>query len=297
MTAETLSPETPVPDATAESRVDDFGMNWGELGGVRGGDDVETVEGDLEVLAQAPATEEVPAPIQAAEPAPTTAPVAAPPEQTAVPSPAPAPVPAIPPAVPVQPATPVPQPVPLQQAPVAPPQIDLAAWEASQLQELAKGYAITDADAERLQTEPELVLPQLAANMHMQVTKSILASVQSLIPQYLQHHTAQISAEQEARNAFYTVNPDLNNPQYEQAIMQVAQIYRAANKTAPREQAIKTIGDMVRMSLGLQSPQAAVAPAPTPSATAPAPFIPSRAGGAASKPIQQGNAWMELLDD
>lgn len=270
-------PDEPEASPTLETvPVDDSGINWaeeaGEMGDNSPDDVVLAVEGDAEILDE---PEEVVAPV--VETAPVVAPVA--------------------PAADATPEVPVTPPVAeAPQAPVAPHvPFDLAKWEAEQLTGLEQLYTINAADGEKLQTEPELILPKLAANMHMTITKSLLTAVQAMIPDYVVQHNAAVSADTQARDAFYSVNSDLRA--HEQAVLQVAKVFRAANPNAPREVAIKTIGDMVRMSLGLQAP-AAQAPAQTLQQviTPPAnrPFTPAKGGGPA--PAKAINPWDEFLD-
>jgi|SRR5687768_6494088 len=280
--------EAPMPIALPEeldasaldtAPVDGSGVNWADEAGMQGDnsseDIVAAVEGENEILeeseegAPAEATPVV-TPTVSEDPAPVIAPVAETP-----PTPAPAPTP-----------LPVPEP------------FDLAKWETEQLSGLEKLYAITEDDAGRLQTEPELVLPKLAANMHMAMTKSLLTAVQAMIPDYVVQHNAVATADQEAKQAFYSANKDLVN--HEAAVMQVAKIFRAANPTAPREVAIKTIGDMVRMSLGITPQATTPPPAQTlqqvvnPSAARP--FTPAKGGGQRA-PAKAPNQWDDLIKD
>lgn len=265
------------PENTLESGVD-WAREAGEMGDLEG---LETVEGDVEVL-EAPVAEETPpAPaIAAASAAPVAeVPAAAQPVE-AQPVPA-AQIPQTPAAAPVIPAAPA---------------FDMVKWEKEQLGDLEKLYAISAEDAEKLNTEPELILPKLAANMHMSVTKALLTAVQDIIPVALAQHTQQVSVEQEARNSFYAVNPDLNDPKYEAAIFQVGKIFRAANPAAPREVAVKTIGDMVRQALQIapiSAPAATPAPQPAPVAK---PFTPAKGGGQRAVP-KASTIWDEMISD
>jgi len=222
-----VAAETAPEDSLSE------GVNWAEEAGGMGDEEgLVSVEGDVEVLAEPEAA----APAAAPAPAPAPAPATPTPEQAP-----PAPVAATPepviqaPVAPVAPTLPAPEP------------FDMGKWEKEQLGNLEQLYAISPEDAEKLNTEPEIILPKMAANMHMMVTKSLLTAVQGMIPEIVAGHTQQMNIEREARETFYKVNPDLAG--HEAAVLQVGKIFRAANPTAPREVAIKTIGDMVRHAL------------------------------------------------
>ena len=288
MTTQNENPTLPaLPEPTeasaAETAPEDIlesGVDWakeaGEMGDLEG---LETVEGDVEVLEE-PVAEEAPKEAAPAAPTAPVTPVAAPIAQPVAVTPEPQPQPQVP-------QTPV--------APAAAPAFDLAKWEKEQLGDLEKLYAITPEDAEKLNTEPELILPKMAANMHMAVTKSLLTAVQDIIPVMLAQHTQQASVEQEARNSFYSVNPDLNDPKYEAAIFQVGKIFRAANPAAPREVAVKTIGDMVRQALQLTPAQAAPIASPQP-APAAKPFTPAKGGGQRALP-KASTIWEDMISD
>lgn len=214
--------------------------------------------------------------------------------------PAPVPTPAVEPAK-VEAPVAVP---PVAAAPVeAAKPIDFAAEEARIRGELEKVYAVSEEEALAFQTEPELVLPKMAANMHMQITKDVLAGIQSIMPQLIQRvqHTA--ITENTARDMFYDMNPDLAKPELEDAIFQCGKLFRQVNPDASADVAAKRIGDMVRQAMGMQAPstaneQQAAAPVVAPVQSAPriVPFSPARGGGNAPavKPLSE---WEQLATD
>lgn len=279
------------PDTTPEPAPEDkseSGVNWGEISGEMGsGDsDVEAVEGDQEVIE--PPAEVTPEPVAA----PDEAIAPAPQEPVAPSSPVAAPVTGTVPSHDAQP-TPAPPPEPVQPTAAAP-AFDLAQWEKEQLTGLEKIYALNEQDAQDLQTQPELILPRLAANMHMVITKSLLTAMQGVMPGQIAQFNQQISADTQARDAFYGANPDLKD--HEDAVLRVAQVFRAANPTAPRDTAIKIIGEMTRSSLGLVkvAPTEAAPQAPVSNVK---PFSPARGGGGGTVPAKPKNMWAELVED
>lgn len=231
-------------------------LDWGKIEDGIAADEAEeqglTVEGAVEVLPE-PAAE--PAPVVEAAPVPAPAPVAAP-----------APV-----------------------VPAAPP-FDPVAWETAQMAALEKMYQLKDEDAQALVTEPERILPKLLAQLHMQATKGMLQSMQTAVPQIVQRTQSATQVETEARQAFFKENEDLAKPEYEQAILQMGTMFRQVNPTAPREEAVKKIGELVRVSMGLP---AKTASQPLESSAAPVPFTPARGGtgGAVKAP---DNVWAAL---
>ena len=197
--------------------------------------------------------------------------------------------------VPVALVTPTDEAKPAEPAPFVPevpaaPPIDAVKWEAEQLKNLEALYSLGDEEALAFATEPELVLPKLAAAMHLRITKSILASVQGLLPQMMQAQTITQTTEQAARQTFYSANPDLNKPEFETAVLQVGAMYRKVNPRASAEEASKKIGEMARLSLGLPQLNAPAPAAPV----AQKPFSPARGGSGGGVPAAQPSVWEDL---
>lgn len=232
----------------------------------------DEVEGDVEVLA-APEIEES-APEGEAKPVET--PVAAEPVQVE-------PVGEEPAAVPEMPAAPVTAP------------FDMAKWEAESVNKLQELYKLSEEDARSLLTEPETVLPKLMAKAHMQMTKAVLESVQGIIPNVMETTQAATKAETEARNAFFSVNKDLAKPEYEQAILEAGAVYRRLNPKASRDEAVRRIGEMVRINFGLPllSEQTKEV---TPPQEPPKPFTPARGSTGGAAPAQKGQ-WEQLASE
>lgn len=197
---------------------------------------------------------------------------------------------------------------PVQEAPpaktpeeVAAEQADLAKrfgeWQQSEIQRLTKDYAFNEDDAARLQTEPELVLPELAAKMQVNMTQQIVEIVQRMMPQMVQPELQRTNKEAQAETFFAQHNSDidLKNDTHRTAVIEAGKAFRKMNPKATPEEAAKGIGQIVRVSLGLP---AASAPPPTPKAK-PGPHRPPVAGGkgsAGKAPPPTQNKWADLVD-
>lgn len=265
--------ETPaIPEQPLEETVDS-GTDWEALT-----DEGEESDEQMEEAAVEEAAPEAPVPA-----APEPAPVAVPPVQPVIP-------------VAEQPATPSVAP---------PPTVDHAAEQQRIQGELEKAYAFTEEEALAFQTEPELILPKLAANLHMRIAQDVLAGVQSVLPSLLQHVTTTSTAETAARELFYRTNQDLNNPAYEDAIIQCGKLFRSVNRDASPEQAAVLIGNMARQALGLAqlaavnstdaaAPITAAQPQPVPKIT---PFTPARGGSGQVGGVKPRSPWEELVSD
>ena len=160
-------------------------------------------------------------------------------------------------------------------------------------------YALDDATREALDSEPSKVIPQLAGRLHMQVLTTALTQVAQMLPTALQEFSQQNTANQEAEDAFYSEWSSLKP--HSQTVEKVAAVYMQMNPGVEREKAIKDIGTMVSVQLGIPINP----PAPTPQAQQPAsqtqpvaltpPAPASAAGGAAQsqQPAIQGQSWLE----
>lgn len=246
-------------------------------------DEASFVEGDAEIVPETPES---------------------PPPQTLPSAPATAETPGVaPPAAPIPPppATESPQ-IPASVAPVtpatAPSETDYATWRGEQISKLEGVYKLSDDLAAQLMTEPETVLPKLAAQLHMAVTEAVLHSVNNSLPSVLNSIQSTQSAEQKAFEMFSSVNPDLVDPKYSESILKIGTMYRQVNPNATPDEAVKVIGNMVRTALGLQAPAVPAATSTPPPAPTTTPFVPTRGGGGGvSTGTPVNNPWAELAKD
>lgn len=281
----------PAEELEGDSSSSDSSVNWA---GLADSFDEPDVEGDLEVLGEG-------SPTQSPEPAPVPT---APPTQAA-PAPAAAPSsPAAPVAAPTAPAQSAPPPPPTSapsQPGTATPQ-EYQGWREARVSELEKHYTLSEDESAALLTEPELVLPKLAAKVHMEVLENSMRAMQAMVPIMMQQVQQHGEIQTRARGLFASINPDLADPGYEPVILQLGTTFRQMNPTAGPEEASRAIGNLVRAALNMQAPQVqqglpqANAPAP-----APVPFTPVRGGGGGQRPVTSGNQFeqlaSELLDD
>lgn len=255
-----------------DSTDDDGDINWGGIA-----DELETedsaVEGDEVVV-----TEEAPAE--------TVAPTEAPQPQKAE-----APTPQVAPPAPSAPSVPTPPP-----APVATNE-EYSVWRNSRLSQLEQVYALDQEAADAMLTDPETVLPKLAAKVHMEVMENSMRAMQAMVPVMLQQVQYHTEREGKAKNLFTSVNPDLADPQFEPAIMELGAVYRNVNKTAPPEVAAAAIGNLVRAALGIAAP-GAVAPQPQQQVQPQvAPFTPARGAGGGNAPVRSSNPFEALAQE
>lgn len=297
MTVEQAQPQAqdsaPPPELPAdESAISDVNI-WADFAADPDDDEGLTVEGEFQVDEggeSAPVTQE-PAPAEPAQ-APTAEPTAQPQSPAAPAEPvAPAQAPTAP-----TPQSPAPEPQPAQ-APQ--PALDYNSWRTQQMGNLEKHYALDADTAQALLTEPETVLPRLAAQVHLEVTENVLKAVQQMVPGMIQQVNQSTVVETQAQEAFFSQNPDLKGVDRAK-ILQIGAMFRQVNPNADANTAISTIGSMVRTALGMP---AASVPGQDAAFTPPAapvvqPFSPARGSGGAAAPraSAQGNPWADLID-
>lgn len=268
----------------------DSDVNWGDLDTSF---DALDVEGDQEIIGEGsptPAVDDSPAPAATPAQAAPTAPPAAP-------SPA-AQVPQAPAAQP--PVAQAPQSVPPPQTQGSAPAAEAHSpevyqnWRAARISDLEKHYTFTEEESAALLTEPELVLPKLAARVHMEVLENSMRAMQAMVPKVMEQYQHHTQVETSAKSLFSSINPDLADPRLEPVIMQLGATYRQMNQTAGPEEASRAIGNLVRAALNLPSPSAAPQ-ASQPQVAAPvAPFAPVRGGGGGSRPPVSSNQFEQL---
>lgn len=121
--------------------------------------------------------------------------------------------------------------------------------EKEQFAKLVEYYKIPDDMAARLSTEPELVLPVLAAKIHQALMRTSLNMLAQELPQRIEQIQTYRAAEEKSKEAFYSRWPGLKG--HEKQVLQVGRMYRQMNPKATPEQAIEKIGRVVNAALGL----------------------------------------------
>lgn len=259
---------------TADSSTDED-VNWGGIADELIADD-SAVEGDEVVVETKVETPVVETPTETAKPAETQA------DTPQEPSPAPSAPAVAPPAVPTATTE------------------EYSSWRANRLTQLEQMYAVDEESATALLTEPELVLPKLAAKVHMEVMENSMRAMQAMVPVMMQQIQQHADLNNQAKGLFHGTNPDLVDPSYEPMIMEMGQAFRRVNPNASPEQASKAIGNLVRAALGIAAPQAA--PSGTPASVQQrqppvVPFSPARGAGGGSVPVRSGNLFEALAEE
>jgi hypothetical protein len=289
---------TPAPSPSPAASEDDFegaekNIDWGAISeGVPPGADDDEAEAQA---APAPAPAPSPTATPTPAPAPSPAPVEAKKTTTEEPAPAaPATQPAAQAPAPAQPLTPEQQ---------ADQDKQFKEWEQSEIGKMAQQYAdsLSDDDVAALQTEPEKILPRMAAQIRMDTMKATLSAIGQLLPGLLSGHQQANQREQQAQDAFFSKNDDLRDVPMNK-ILEAGRAYRQMNpEVKDPEEVIEGIGNMVRAVLKRQAKQAASAEAEGKGKPGPKKGYQPAGTGASTKkeaPAQTDQSiWSELADD
>jgi len=191
---------------------------------------------------------------------------------------------------------PAPKEAPKQQPAYTPEQIEKARAQA--IEQIEKRFQFTDEEREALHTEPDKVLPRLAARLQVETYEMVLAALQAALPALIGQAVQGYQVAQTAQSKFYERWPELNKPEYSETIRQVSAQYRRAFPDASPEEAIEDIGRMVMRKLGIKpkTPELKARPTSPPPRT----YVPAGAGAASARTARQKpepNPWAELVED
>lgn len=175
--------------------------------------------------------------------------------------------------------------------------------EEKDFDELKKYYVLPEDYVERLRTEPELVMPELAAKVHQAVFRGMQKYMMQAIPQFLQQHTQLQEANTAAKEAFFSRWPSLKG--HDARVLQVGQMYSQLNPKATPQQKLEQVGRMACVALGIDpdpAPDGEDRPQPRPKAKVPPkkkqvmkPANPSGSGNAS--PPASDNPFEEIAEE
>jgi hypothetical protein len=203
----------------------------------------------------------------------TSAPAATPAPAVVAPVTPPATPPATPAAVTPAPTAPVSE-QPETPAPSAAP--DFQTLRANEFSRLQQQYALSEEEQRLALTQPEAILPKMAASLHLNVLESVVNTIMSRVPEVVRMVTKTESEGQQNENEFYTTWPMLKDPKYKQTVYNAVAAYRQINRNATKDEVIRAAGLQALISLRLPIPQHLLeTSAPPPSTTG---FVPASPG-------------------
>lgn len=171
--------------------------------------------------------------------------------------------------------------------------------EATMIDMLSKEtFALSKEDAEALETDTIGTIPKLLARVFVQSQKNTMALLSRIGPAMVARGVEAQRRNAENEGKFYAAWPQLkkSDPAHALAVRQYSAVYRKMNPTATLDQAIKQVGPMVMMALGIQpgaaAPGAGNAGQPNGRVVGqPQPFVPAPQGAAEAIAGQQPGEW------
>lgn len=180
-------------------------------------------------------------------------------------------------------------------------QFDWSEWEKKSITELEKDYQLTPEETQAMLTEPETVLPRMAASVHARVVRNILAHLPQILPPLLHQVTQVNTIEAKLQETFFGVNEDLKDASFAPLIEAQGKLYRQYNPTADAATAAFHVGNMVRQLKGLplkEKPGATQQTPPTQQAPARAePFVPAGGSAGSGGNIPNTNPFAQLAEE
>lgn len=173
------------------------------------------------------------------------------------------------------------------------------------LSELEERYKFSEEDENAFTSEPEKVLPKMAARVYMDAFESISRSLTAQLPQMVDNVIRQREVQRQSADKFYSRwdKLDRNDQRVQQLVGQTYNVYRQLNPRATEEEAIRDVGMQVMTALGipLVDDQTQDEPEPVRQQTPP-PHVPAKPSGSPPpRGGQSGNQFEtlseELFDD
>lgn len=112
-------------------------------------------------------------------------------------------------------------------------------------------YQLSSQELEGIQSEPEKVLPQLMAKVHLNAVQGVLRHVAQQLPAAVSSMIQAHAQNQRLEDQFYSAWPQLNRYQHDSTVRQMAYMFRQMNPSASMEDMIRTVGAQVVTALGL----------------------------------------------
>lgn len=177
--------------------------------------------------------------------------------------------------------------------------VDFSAMRTEALQEIEARYAISEEDVQTLGTDPEKILPKLAARVYMDAFENISQGLMASLPRMIQSVMQMQTAAQEGESEFYGKwegRLDKANKDHRATVQRIANVYAQVNPTATRERFIAEVGAQALMALGIPFEQIVDE---IEDETPPTAFTPAKPGGtAAPAPARKpGDEWSALAED
>ena len=112
-------------------------------------------------------------------------------------------------------------------------------------------YQLSQEDLDRLNSEPDKFIPELAGRIQVETLKSTMRVLWAQLPQVVNQIVAQSAANTRAENAFWDLNKDLDRGKHAELVKNAGLLFRQSFKDADEVTFNRSVGQMVRGMLGM----------------------------------------------
>lgn len=156
-------------------------------------------------------------------------------------------------------------------------------------------YQMTEDQANEVLVEPQKVLPQLAARVHLEVAQNVLGTLAQVLPGVVLGVQSAQRQQAQLEDQFFQAWPTLDKASDYNEVMSLARVFRSQYPNAPVEEMIKQVGAMAVVKLGKLP--AATAPAQVPQAPAQQAYRPAVGVPSAVQPAaRDDNPWAGISE-
>lgn len=199
----------------------------------------------------------------------------------------------------VQPTEPEPEPIP--QPTEEEQQVAYAARKTEIETTLTGRFALDEADALQLVTDPGKAFPKLQARMFTDMWLAVESMIDQRLPGVIENTTRNMKVRDEKVDDFFTAWPKLDRKKHGTQVAQVAAVYAQVNKGATEDEVIKHVGMQVMMMNGIIPDNVVdTPPVETPAETPTPPHRPAAVHGAKAPVQSSDNVYEQMsyeLDD
>lgn len=171
-------------------------------------------------------------------------------------------------------AAPTPTPAPTPGTPATPaPVVDRDQLRQQAINQLMQtDYRLNDEDSRKLISEPETVIPRIAAQMHIHLAERMAEHIAQAVPTLVESQLQTALAAQKAELEFYSKYPALNKNEFRDTVVQSLMLARQALPTADRDTVMRRGAQLAAFEIRSRF---GAAPTQRPQQ----PFVPAAPGG------------------
>lgn len=165
------------------------------------------------------------------------------------------------------------------------------------LQQMQSEFALSQEDAEALETNAIEAVPKLLAKVYLKSQMNMFNQLAKIVPAMMQAQQTRQQTSQKNEDRFWQSWPDLDPAKHGDVLKKYAPIYRQANPEASLETMVKDLGPIVMAAAGVVAGTGRVngnGAQPPVVRVPPSPFKPALPGAAAIPTQTPDNPWEGL---